>query len=570
MRDMRDMKIKTMLIAGFGSIIISVAVLCGLIFSSFHKINVAEEDMMLDQYPSIRSLLDIKISSSEIYNQLTNHILDKDDSENKDAEEVIKEQTDIIDKILKEYELNVSTDEERKYFDEFEVNWNKYKVGFSEVIYYSNLNEDDKAYAVLEELYNSTFSLAEKALNENIDLNDKYLNDGFSEISKLMKNTLVSISVFSAIGILFGLICSVVITKNIMNSTNSILNFVDKAASGDLTEELTITSRNELGLIGEKINVLVRSLRQIIGEVSNVTDNIASSSEELTATAEETSLIAEESAGTLNKLAQGASDQLNSVKSANESIDAISQNIKDVANRSEKVTESSKKVLKVTHDGRNQSDNAMSKINEIEEITKQTSKAIETLNNESEKIGNIVAVIKDISDQTNLLSLNAAIEAARAGEQGKGFAVVAEEVRDLAEQSSKSAQEIEDLIRNIQVETKKAVEIAAQGSIKVEHGVEAVNVASQSFTTILNEISDVDNQIKEVYGLADKTLKVSEGVVDAMNHINDIAEKSAYDTDAVSAGAQEQAVSMESVVKLSETLSQMGNTLQELISRFKI
>ena len=190
MRDMRDMKIKTMLIAGFGSIIISVAVLCGLIFSSFHKINVAEEDMMLDQYPSIRSLLDIKISSSEIYNQLTNHILDKDDSENKDAEEVIKEQTDIIDKILKEYELNVSTDEERKYFDEFEVNWNKYKVGFSEVIYYSNLNEDDKAYAVLEELYNSTFSLAEKALNENIDLNDKYLNDGFSEISKLMKNTL--------------------------------------------------------------------------------------------------------------------------------------------------------------------------------------------------------------------------------------------------------------------------------------------------------------------------------------------------------------------------------------------
>lgn len=566
---MRNVKIKTMLIAGLGSIVIIMAILCGIILSGFHKIKVAEEDIMLDQYPSIRRLLSIKISSQEIYSQLNNHILNTDDSKNEQIEKVIADESDKIDKMLKEYESNISTDTEREYYDNFKTNWDEYKVLYNEVIEKSKVNDDEKAYEALVKIL-SIYNKAEEALDGNIDLNDEYLNNGFTKIYKMVDYTLLCILIFFVTAMLFAIISAIIIMRNIMKSTNTILDFINKAAEGNLTEELIITNRNELGMIGEKINVLVRSLREMIGEVANVSENIASSSEELTATAEETNAIAEESARTLNNLAEGALDQLNSVKLANASIDTISQNIKDVAGRSEKVTESSQRVLKVTNDGRMQSDNAMNKISEIEEITKQTSKAIEILNDESQKIGNIVSAIKDIADQTNLLSLNAAIEAARAGEQGKGFAVVAEEVRDLAEQSSKSAQEIENLINNIQIEIKKAVEIAAQGSVKVEHGVEAVNVASESFKTILNEINNVDNQIKEVYSLADDMLKESEGVVRAMNDINSIAEKSASDTEEVSSGAQEQAASMESVVKSSETLSEMGNTLQELISKFKL
>ncbi|MBQ3423155.1 MAG: methyl-accepting chemotaxis protein [Romboutsia sp.] len=525
--------------------------------------------MMEDQYPSVRSLLSVKMSSQEVFNQLFNQLVN---TNGRTQEEIIRDinaEFDNIDKTLKEYEANISNDTERGHHDEFVAKWAKYRETYNDILDVSTSGNILEAYKMLgpaTDVYNE----AMEPLEANIDLNDQYLNEGSINIDILIKRTVNYVAIFFVVAIILAIIFAVVIIKHIMKATNNILDFTTKVAEGNLTEELIIENNDEFGIISDKINILVTSLRQMIGEVAAVSEHIASTSEELTATAEETNAITEESVSTLENLAQGALEQLNSVKSANSSIDIISENIKNSADRSEKVIESSKRVLQVTYDGRKQSDNAMSKINEIEEITKQTSTVIEKLDDESERIGKIVAVIKDIADQTNLLSLNAAIEAARAGEQGKGFAVVAEEVKGLAEQCSNSAQEIENLISNIQIETKKAVQIAAQGSIKVEDGVKAVNIAGESFTIILNEINNVDAQVKQVYDLAEKALKESEGVVDAMNNVNIIAEKSASDTEEVLSGAKEQAASMETVVKSSETLSGMGNTLQELISRFNL
>lgn len=186
----------------------------------------------------------------------------------------------------------------------------------------------------------------------------------------------------------------------------------------------------------------------------------------------------------------------------------------------------------------------MRKIEQIREVSVQTGEAVTHLGEQSKEIGQIVDVIKGIADQTNLLALNAAIEAARAGEQGRGFAVVAEEVRKLAEQSSISAAQIATLIGNIQRETERAVEVMEKGKLEVAAGLEAVNLAGNSFRTIVVEVNTVVEQIKQVTVATQQMAIGSSQVVKSVESIGVISEQTAASTQEVSAASEEQAAMM--------------------------
>ncbi len=235
---------------------------------------------------------------------------------------------------------------------------------------------------------------------------------------------------------------------------------------------------------------------------------------------------------------------------------------------------------------------------QVKDAVFETAQKIHELGEQSQKIGEIIQVIDDIAEQTNLLALNAAIEAARAGEHGKGFAVVADEVRKLAERSGKATKEIAELITDIQRGTKVAVESMQVGTKEVEAGVELAQDAGQSLTEIVNGVKTAGEQVHKIMILINEILLSSKEVTDAVNNVAAITEENTAATEEMSASAEQVNASMQNMASISEEnaasaeevsasteeltasieeisasgdqLAKMAQELQNLVTRFRV
>jgi methyl-accepting chemotaxis protein len=196
--------------------------------------------------------------------------------------------------------------------------------------------------------------------------------------------------------------------------------------------------------------------------------------------------------------------------------------------------------------------------------------ALSSLEDSSKEIGNIVDVITEIASQTNLLALNAAIEAARAGEHGKGFAVVADEVRKLAEQSSKSTAQITLLIEDIQKEMGKAVHSMRQGTKEVETGIQVAKNAGNAFQHILHATQQVAEQVEDVSAVSEQMSASSQQVSATVTQLASISQTSADQITDVAAASEEQFSSLQSISESAQRLNQMAQELRNTIHVFKV
>lgn len=204
----------------------------------------------------------------------------------------------------------------------------------------------------------------------------------------------------------------------------------------------------------------------------------------------------------------------------------------------------------------------------VNEQTESISTTIQQLETRSKEIGTIVSIISNISDQTNLLSLNAAIEAARAGEEGKGFSVVAEEVRKLAVQSSESANQIGVLIGEIQRDIEKSANSIKEGTETVKEGLVSANQAGVEFKDILTSIKEVSSQIQEVSASIKQMNSGIETVSGAINDSLIVSEEAADFSNTVAASIEEQTATMEEIAATSIVLSEMAEQLHRLTKKF--
>jgi methyl-accepting chemotaxis protein len=377
--------------------------------------------------------------------------------------------------------------------------------------------------------------------------------------------------IFVILAVIVGAALAMIIARHISRPLIEVTKVAQSVAQGDLTIKMPqIKNKDEIGALALDVGEMLHSLREIIGEVFNQSERLATTSQELSAAAEEATASSEHVSGTLTQLASGVANQAMSVGDTSSVLEQLSANAQQVAENAEIVSQSSEKTAQAAELGALQAGNAVQKIETIRDISVQTAEAVYNLGDQSQQIGQIVDVIQGIAEQTNLLALNAAIESARAGEQGRGFGVVAEEVRKLAEQSSLSAKQIADLINTIRRETVSAVKMMEKSQGDVAAGVEAVNLAGNSFRIIVDEVNTVAEQIRKVTEATHQMAAGTNRAVESVENIGVIAEKTADSAEEVSTVSKEQAAAMGTVSESAETLAKLGEGLLRLVSKFKL
>ncbi len=311
---------------------------------------------------------------------------------------------------------------------------------------------------------------------------------------------------------------------------------------GDLTKRVPVHGTDEIASLGGYFNMFIEKLQKMIGKVAHVTDKVASASVELSATAEEISK------GT-DTLTSRASQTAAAVEEMNATVSQVAQN-------SGKAATLAQETVKTAKDGGSVVSDTISGMQQLSDAVSSSATIISELGKSSDQIGEIVRVIEDIADQTNLLALNAAIEAARAGEQGRGFAVVADEVRKLAERTTKATKEIGDMIRQIQQDTRGAVESMQQGTVKVTSGVDLVNRTGEALSRIVEMVSESADMIRQIAVASEEQSVATQQIANDIENVAKVTKESA-------SGANESA-------KASHDLSQLATELQGIVGSFKL
>ncbi|UNL86063.1 methyl-accepting chemotaxis protein [Priestia koreensis] len=337
-----------------------------------------------------------------------------------------------------------------------------------------------------------------------------------------------------------------------------------------IKENFIVTSKDEIKVLQSSIENLIKSVKNTIDSTKTSALQVASSADQLTASAEQTTSATEHLSQLAQQNSEGAEVQLSKINEASKSLDKMVQFVETINSDSIKMNNSTKVSTDYVDKGIQSVQQVVRSMDEIKEAFGNMSTSINSLSDRSNKIGNILEIITNISNQTNLLSLNATIEAARAGAQGKGFAVVADEIRQLAEESKRSADKISQMIGDIQKDTLKTVSLISEGTIIVKQGVEATKEADQSFEQINQSIKDVSSKVENVTLSIQDIEQISANLSILIASIQSIAVKNSFSNQDSSAATQQQLATMEEISSSAKSLNFLAEELQKSISQFKL
>jgi len=496
-----------------------------------------------------------------------------DSSENQRLNADIIEKRKEMDAVFSTYEQLSLTETQVNEMNAMKDTLKKSRSNIGQVVALAMQNKNQEAYALYQKE-------AKPVLNDVMSGLDKIADDsdqGGTEMNETGKAEMVkaiwTFTIIAIIAILLGVGIGILTIKQIGNRLKMVVNFLLHLSDGDFSvnvPEKSLQDRSEFGILSHSVDKMSRSVRKLIQQILNTAEQMAASSQELTASAEQSAQSATQVAESTTHVADSSTKQLKLVEHTGSVVIEMSKGIDTVTKNIQTVNESSKKTSSTALEGTKAIKTTIEQMERIDEKTKNAAEVINALNGYSKEIDKIVGMISAIAEQTNLLALNAAIEAARAGDAGRGFSVVAEEVRKLAEQSAQSTKEIVDLIKNVQINTEKAVSYMDENKKEVQSGQEFANRAGESFDHIFTMITEIGNGIEEI---AKSTTILDTGtkrVVESADNIDKESRKAADETQTISAATEEQSASMEEIAGASTHLAKMAEDLQNTVRKFKV
>jgi methyl-accepting chemotaxis protein len=329
--------------------------------------------------------------------------------------------------------------------------------------------------------------------------------------------------------------------ESLQKSVTEFLTIVSQIARGDLTLRGKVTN-DALGNVVDSVNYMLDNFTRVLERVRKSAIDVASNANEILLSSED--------------MSAGATQQDQEITNTSSAVEELTVSMKQVSNNAEASAEAARRALDAAEQGNRAVRDTLEGMQRIRASVQATAKKIKSLGDRSLEISEIINVINDITEQTNLLALNAAIEAARAGEAGRGFAVVADEVRKLAEHSRTATKDIAALIKAIQAETNEAVVVMEEGTKEVEVGAKLADQAGKALEAISSVVRQSAELVQEISLASKQQVRGTEGVANAMQIISNITRQT-------SQGARQTARTVEHMVKLSEQLN-------EALSQFRI
>nr|WP_240377322.1 methyl-accepting chemotaxis protein [Bacillus piscicola] len=446
---------------------------------------------------------------------------------------------------------------------------NEEKVGtpVDKLTFASSITDQENGGFTYDENGTAKYAAFQRADDGTLLLATVNQNDYFGALNEL----LIQFAITALIIIVVSIILLLLFAKyNISKPIDELKEAMAGIASGDLTSEHTPKRRDEIGEMFNHLNETQHSLRQLIGSISSTSENIASSAVQLAASSDETSRAAEHISQTIQEVASGTEKQSASVEQTTQIVADMSQGVEQITVNAQNVSANAHDTSGKAEAGNQAIQETIKQMNSIQKAVTDLSAEVKNLGDQSNKIGDIIQTITDISGETNLLALNASIEAARAGESGKGFAVVAEEVRKLAEKSAVSAEQITQLISTNKEQTEKAVQTMEATTTEVASGIELVNTAGASFEDIQSATDYVTKQTEEVASAISQIAESAKSIASSIDVISEVGSQSASESQNVSAATEEQLAALEEVSASTASLSEMADELQTLVRNFKI
>lgn len=341
--------------------------------------------------------------------------------------------------------------------------------------------------------------------------------------------------------------------RKLLEGVNSILNAIrapieeasavlENMAKADFTKRVTGNYNGDYELIKNNVNKVVDSLDALISKLAQSTENLAEASVQISSSTEE--------------MAAGAQEQSSQITEVAGAVEEMTKTIMETSRNSSLASEASNNAGNIAKEGGKVVEETIKGMVRIAAVVQQSSETVQALGKSSDQIGEIVQVINDIADQTNLLALNAAIEAARAGEQGRGFAVVADEVRKLAERTTKATKEIAVMIKQIQKDTTDAVVAMKKGKEEADLGKAMADKAGESLRNIILGADKVVDIITQVAAASEEQSATSEEISKSIEAINTVTKES-------TSGIQQ-------IARAAEDLNNLTSVIEELVGEFKI